>query len=474
MALENRQTEETWSALWTAERLPRLVLVCLGIWLNAADALVTATIMPSVARDIGGYAFFAWPVAAYLVGAILGGAGAGRLSERSGLRTALVVSALVYAIGCAIGALAPGIGLFLLGRLFQGAGAGLIVGLCYVSAGLLFPGELWRRVLALLSLMWGVATILGPLLGGVFAESWRLLFWLFGLQALLFAAIAWMLIPRHSTASSDTPIPIATLLRLALAILLFLLAGTVGAPWRAVAALVLGSIFLVVALRRDAVAQARLLPREASNLGTAAGQGYAAIFLFAAGAVGFTVYGAAILQARYGLSPLFAGYAIGAEAMAWTLAALAVTELPQHADRFWIRIGGGAIAIAIVSLIFTLPSGSLIAVLCSAIVLGGGFGAMWAYLTHHIVEQLSTEDRGVGSSALPAAQMIGNAFGSSIAGLVANAAGAAQGVSARNASSIAVWIFVVAAPVAWAGWFFAWRTTSVRSAKAESLEASGA
>jgi len=451
--------DETWSALWTAERLPRLILVCLGIWLNAADALVTATIMPSVARDIGGYAFFAWPVAAYLVGAILGGASAGRLSERSGLRAALVVSAFFYATGCAVGALAPGMGLFLLGRFLQGAGAGLIVGLCYVSTGLFFPGDLWRRVLALLSLMWGVATILGPLLGGMFAESWRLLFWMFGVQAILFAGIAWMLVPRHSAVASDAPVPVATLARLGLAILLFLLAGTVGEPWRAAAALFLGAVFLVAALRRDAVARVRLLPREASNPGTPAGQGYLAIFLFAASAVGFTVYGAAILQARYGLSPLFAGYVIGAEAMAWTLVALAVTWLPLHTDRVCIRAGGGAIAVAIASLIFSFPSGSLPAVLVSATVLGGGFGAMWAFLTRHIVETLSAEDRGVGSSALPAAQMIGNAFGSSIAGLVANAAGAAAGVSARNAGSIAVWVFVVAVPIAWTGWLFAWRAT---------------
>ena len=463
--------DETWSALWTAERLPRLILVCLGIWLNAADALVTATIMPSVARDIGGYAFFAWPVAAYLVGAILGGAGAGRLSERSGLRTALMISAFVYATGCAAGALAPGMGVFLLGRLLQGAGAGLIVGLCYVSTGLFFPGDLWRRVLALLSLMWGVATILGPLLGGVFAESWRFLFWMFGLQAILFAAIAWMLVPRRSAVASDAAVPVATLLRLALAILLFLLAGTAGEPWRAAAALFLGMIFLLAALRRDAVAQVRLLPREASRFGTPAGQGYAAIFLFAASAVGFTVYGAAILQARYGLSPLFAGYVVGAEAMAWTLVALGVTELPQHTDRICIRAGGGAIAVAIVSLIFSLPSGSLAAVLVSATILGGGFGAMWAFLTRHIVENLSSEDRGVGSSALPAAQMIGNAVGSSIAGLVANVAGATEGVSLRNAGSIAVWIFVVAAPIAAAGLLFAWRTTAAR---VEKLEPSGA
>ncbi len=37
---------------------PRFALLCLGIWLNAADTLVTATIMPSVANEIGGYAYF--------------------------------------------------------------------------------------------------------------------------------------------------------------------------------------------------------------------------------------------------------------------------------------------------------------------------------------------------------------------------------------------------------------------------------
>ena len=59
----------TWRDLLRADRVARLALVCLGIWLNAADALVTATAMPSIVRDIGGYAYFACPVATYLVGA---------------------------------------------------------------------------------------------------------------------------------------------------------------------------------------------------------------------------------------------------------------------------------------------------------------------------------------------------------------------------------------------------------------------
>jgi MFS family permease len=60
---------------------PRFALLCLGIWLNAADTLVTATIMPSVAKEIGGYQYFGWSVAAYLTGSIVAGACSGKLAR---------------------------------------------------------------------------------------------------------------------------------------------------------------------------------------------------------------------------------------------------------------------------------------------------------------------------------------------------------------------------------------------------------
>jgi len=469
MAFEN-QTQSRWSEMLTAERLPRLALVCLGIWLNAADSLVTATIMPSVARDIGGHAYFAWPVAIYLVGAILGGAAAGRLSERSGLRAALIAAAMLYGAGCVLGALSANMGVFVLGRFVQGAGAGVIVGLCYVSAQLFFPGGLWRRALAFLSLVWGVATVLGPFLGGLFAAEWQFLFWGFAAQAFLFALAAVWLVPKGSTAAQGGAIPVFTLARLALAILLFLAAGTMSSIWGAIGALIVGAVFLVLALTRDARAAVRLLPRHASNLGSVAGQGYATIFLLAAGANGFMVYGAAILQARYGLSPLAAGYAIGVEAMAWTAMALAVAELPHRAGWICIRGGAFAIAAAILSLIVSLPSGSLVAVIVSAAMLGGGFGAAWAYLTRHVVEHLPVDERTVGASAIPAMSQIGNAFGSSLAGLVANIAGARSGIDTHDAGAIAMWVFATAAPLGLLGLLFAWRTTAGESHHAKTSE----
>ena len=63
--------DNTWADLMAEGRLPRFALICLGVWLNAADSLVTATILPSVGADLGGYAYFSWATAGFFVGAIL-------------------------------------------------------------------------------------------------------------------------------------------------------------------------------------------------------------------------------------------------------------------------------------------------------------------------------------------------------------------------------------------------------------------
>ncbi|MHB8287086.1 MAG: MFS transporter, partial [Caulobacteraceae bacterium] len=147
---------KVWAELLGPRNLPLFALLCLGVWLNAADTLVTATIMPSVAVEIGGYAYFAWAATGFMLGAIIAGASAGRMAERFGLRVALSLSAVVYMLGCIGSALAPDIGLFLAGRLLQGVGAGWIVGLCFVSIRLNFAEHLWAPIFASLSGVWGV------------------------------------------------------------------------------------------------------------------------------------------------------------------------------------------------------------------------------------------------------------------------------------------------------------------------------
>ena len=61
-----------WGELLEGRRALMLGVLCLGVWLNAADAMVAATIMPSVAKDVGGYVYFAWATAGFLLGSAVG------------------------------------------------------------------------------------------------------------------------------------------------------------------------------------------------------------------------------------------------------------------------------------------------------------------------------------------------------------------------------------------------------------------
>src|SRR5205085_5702399 len=127
-----------------------------------------------------------------LVGAILAGASAGRLSELFGLRAATALSGLLTAAGCVLSAAAPDIHAFLLGRLVQGLGTGWISGFSMVAIALLFPERHLARVFAAVTFVWGIATVLGPLFGGLVLEggAWRDVFWLFAAQAGLFSLAA--------------------------------------------------------------------------------------------------------------------------------------------------------------------------------------------------------------------------------------------------------------------------------------------
>ncbi|MBC7986254.1 MAG: MFS transporter, partial [Sphingomonadaceae bacterium] len=209
-----------WRDLLAEGRWPVFALVCLGTWLMAADALVTSTIMPSVGASLDGYAWFGWATSGYLVGVVVAGASAGWLSDKIGLRVAMIGAGIVLAAGCAWSALAPDILGFIAGRIVQGIGGGWVSGFCYVTMSLVFPARHLVRVFAVATSIWGVATFVGPLIGGLYADAgeWRGVFWLFAAQAALFALASGWLIRKSGRRESAKGVPVLQLALIALGI----------------------------------------------------------------------------------------------------------------------------------------------------------------------------------------------------------------------------------------------------------------
>lgn len=448
-----------WRDLVAGERLPRFALICAGTWLNAADELMTATIMPSVARDIGGYAWFGWAVAAFLLGSILGGATAGRLSVRFGLRTALAIGGAAYAAGCAASALSPAIGWFLFGRLLQGLGGGWVAGLCYVAVSSLFPQGLWARVFSSLSAVWGVATLVSPLIGGLFAEAglWRGAFWLFAVQGAVFIAASWALVggAAKPADAERRPAPYLQVLILTLAVIGIGAAGLWPSPVEAVLSAVAGLALFALFLRVDAGSPSHLLPRKATDPRTAIGAGLLMMFCLQASTVAFSIYGPALMQALRHVRPVVAGYVLGITALSWTAAALGAAG--RGRDRLFIRLGPIIVTASIAGLALAFPQGRLDLVAASALAMGAGFGMCWSLSGGQVVIHTPEAERAFASSSMPTAQLVGAAVGAAAAGAIANLIGFGHGITSVRASLAGFWLFASFLPLAAVGCLAAWR-----------------
>ncbi|HZL00967.1 MAG TPA: MFS transporter, partial [Caulobacteraceae bacterium] len=343
-------------------------------------------------------------------------------------------------------------------------GGGWIVGLCYVAIGAVVPERLWARMFAATAGVWGVATLLGPLVGGLAAAAghWRWAFWAFAAQGLAFAAAAVVLLAGARPAPGGNPrrgAPWRTLVALAAAV------GAVGAAdiapgllWPP-ALVATGLILLALAGWVNGRPGERLLPRDAARPATTAGAGYAMIVTMEASTMAYGVYGAAILQVVYGLSPLAAGYAICSLAAGWTVMAFVVADQPERRHAGLIRAGAGLNAVGIALLALVIGLGHLWLVVGAGAVTGAGFGLCWSLATRRILIAVPPEDQAAGSSAVPTCQLIGGAVGAAAAGAMANLVGLAHGFGADRAVAAAPWLFAAFIPLAALGWLAALRLT---------------
>ena len=174
--------------VWEPERRLLTVGLVTTVMLVAFEALAVGTVMPLVARDLGGLEIYGWVFSGFFLGSLLGIVAAGAALDRGDARRPLVIGLALFAVGLLAGGFAPSMPVLVAGRIIQGLGAGAIPGIAYVTIGRNYPDASRPTVMAILSTVWVVPGLVGPAIAGWIGDhlSWRIVF--LGLLPLILAA----------------------------------------------------------------------------------------------------------------------------------------------------------------------------------------------------------------------------------------------------------------------------------------------
>jgi MFS family permease len=457
-------TRVDWTALWRAGDLGRFCFISLGIIFHAGCENMITTIMPSMVRELGGVEYTGWSFAIYETGSIIAGAAAGRLSTYWTVRANMVAAAIVFAAGCIATVLAPSMPWLLGGRLLSGFGGGALISLSFVATQRYFPSAIWPQLMAVLSVVWGISAFGGPLYGGLMDTflTWRWAFVLFAAAALVFALAALGILrdeapaPRRDGAAAR--FPALALAFLAAGVMAIAAAGVETRLFASGLLLCAGIAGVVAFFRMDALRpDSRLFPSDTFNPRTAVGSGLMMVAALSVSTCSFGFYGALLLSALHGLSPLVIGLIIASESVAWSLLSILVANAPPRREPLIVTGGAVMIAAGLAGFAYAVPAGSIPLILFCALLQGGGFGILWPFASRRIIEAAPSSEREIAASAFSTLQRLGYAIGAALAGMIANANGFSGGFTRAAAEGAASVLFLAFVPLAVIGCLAAWR-----------------
>lgn len=421
----------SWQALLSGKNGARSAALSGGVALHAINIYIATTVLPSVVQEIGGLNLYAWNTTLFVVASILGSALTRRALNRTGARGAYLIAIVLFLAGSLLCALAPSMLVMLLGRTIQGLGGGFLFALGYAMIYEVFEKSLWPRAFALVSGMWGVATLIGPAIGGIFADinAWRMAFGFLVPVTLLYTWLICRTLPADAAdRGSAAPLPGVQLLLLTGAVLAISIGSTDAQLSRNLTGVAVAILLMVLLVRRELKGGSILLPRNALRLHSPLLMLYLTIGLLVVGMTSetFVPY---FLQHLHGQSPLMSGYLAALMAAGWTLAEIWSSGWRGKRVTFAIIAGPAIVLTGMSMLALFIPAQSdaaqilLLAVSLGLLLVGFGIGLGWPHLLTRVLEVTPEEDKDAAATSISTVQLFATALGAALSGMLANIGG---------------------------------------------------
>ena len=404
-----------------------VVYLCLMMvmFLSSLDQTIVATALPTIVGDLSGVEHMAWVITAYTLAITVGMPLYGRLSDLIGRKTLYLIAIGLFLLGSALCGTANTMITFIFFRFIQGLGGGGLMILSQAITGDLIPPRVRAAYMAPMGAMFGVSSVLGPLLGGWLTDSisWRWVFWI----NLPLGVVAWVAclfalkLPKHELTTKIDWLGLTLMDVGAVAIVLVATWGGSQYHWLSwqiiglsVVAVVAWAVLPVVECRvEDPVLPLELFHNRTFVVSTIIG-------MLAMGAMfGVLAYLPTYMQMTYGYSATVSGLLLIPMTIGILLASTVTGLLTSRIGRYRIFIIiGPIVAAGGMTLMSTLNQDSPVwRIMGDTFVLGLGMGMFFQLLVMAVQNDVRPTLLGTATSHNNFFRQIGVCLGSSLIGV---------------------------------------------------------
>jgi EmrB/QacA subfamily drug resistance transporter len=408
----------------------RLIIVTaaimLSLFLASVESTVVGTAMPTIISQLGGLAVYSWVFSAYMLTSTTTTPIFGRLSDIYGRRPIYLIGMLLFLVGSALSGQAQSMTQLIVFRAVQGLGAGSVLPMAFTIIGDIYTLEQRARMQGVFSSVWGVSSVIGPLLGGFLVDnvSWRWVFYVnvpFGLIAL--ALVWWGLneAARRRASRQVDYLGVVLLSSGVFLLLLTLLEGGTAYTWaspRMLGLLGLSIALLAAFVYVESRVAAPILPPSLFRyrlFSVASGHG----FLTGLAMFGTTSFVPLFVQGVLGTSATGAGAVLTPLILGWVIASTLGGQLILRLGYRTIIVTGMSIMTAGAAVLATVGLDSTrLHVVASMVLLGAGMGLSVTSYLIAVQNAVRRDEMGIATSALQFSRSIGGTVGVSLMGAV--------------------------------------------------------
>lgn len=410
LAHNSPQSKKPWNALWA---------MMIGFFMIMVDSTIVAIANPTIMTSLRiGYDTVVWVTSAYLLGYAVVLLVAGRLGDRFGPKNLYLIGLVVFTAASVWCGLSGSAAMLIAARVVQGVGAGVLTPQTLSTITRVFPAERRGVAVSLWGATAGVASLVGPLVGGVLVDGlgWQWIFFVNVPIGLIGLALAFWLVPVLPTQSHSFDVIGVALSGVGMFLIVFGLQQGQAAHWEPwIWALIVAGIgcMTVFVFWQSMNAEEPLIPlaifadRDFSlcNVGVA-------IISFAATAMvlPLTFYA----QAVCGLSPTRSALLIAPMAIANGVFAPFVGKIvDNYHPRPVLGFGFSVLAIALTWLTFEMsPTTPIWRLVLPFFATGVGMAFVWSPLTATATRNLPPRLAGAGSAVYNSVRQLGAVLGS--------------------------------------------------------------